>query len=212
MDEGGMTLTSAARFAALARPKKGRPLKPDAIRDASGIVRAEKPEAVTATGQEARVRRLLGIDTWTKARKDPKAMKKARAKVAAQYHGYQLGLLVLANDAEAGTGITLAQHDAGMDWLALHLDYLAVMGFPPPVRSPSAEPHIKRTGDATTSDERAARIAARYNTIKSKIWQQAVGHVGRHPWLVLQDVLIEDRYEPRHLGNLRLALNVLARA
>jgi hypothetical protein len=204
-------ISQAARFAALARPKKGRPLKPDALRDARGIARAEKPEAVTATGQEARVRHILGVETWVKVRTDPKAMKRARAKVAAQYHGYELGRLVLANDAEPGTGISLAQHDAGMDWLALHLDYLAVMGFPPPVRSPSAEPHIKRTGDAAVSDERAARIVARYNAVKSRIWQQAVGHVGRHPWLVLQDVIVEDRYDPRALGNLRLALNVIGR-
>jgi hypothetical protein len=207
-----MTLTSAARFAALAKPKRGRPVKTDVLRHPCGDIRAEKPEAVTATAQEARVRRLLGVETWTKVRKDPKAMKKARAKVAAQYHGYQLGLLALANDAEPGTGISLAQHDAGMDWLALHLDYLAAMGFPAPVRSPSAEPHIKRTGDDPTSDKRAARVAARYNTIKSRIWQQSVGHVGRHPWLVLQDVLVDDRYEPRNLGNLRVALNVLMRA
>jgi len=32
-------MNSAARFAALARPKKGRPVKPDAIRDARGIDR-----------------------------------------------------------------------------------------------------------------------------------------------------------------------------
>jgi len=197
-------MNQAARFAALARPKKGRPPY------------AEKPESVTQTAEEARVRQLLGVETWKTARTDPKIMRKSRARVARQFNGYPLGLLLLQDDAEDGSGINFDQHEIGIAYGEMRIRHARIMGFSVPhPKSPAFAMVAKETGDGRALDEQVvAHIRRVYGNVRSALSYADQGYDKPTPSALLDAVVLHD-YMPdgqRELGRLRVALNVVRRA
>ena len=196
-----MTLTSTARFAALARPKKGRPPY------------AEKPDAVTQTAEEARIRKLMGVETWIAAKDDPKAMRKARSKVASGLAGYPLGLLRLQDMQDVGTGISQDQHDDGMRYGAMRVRHSRIMGFAPlSPKTPALALVAKETGDGSQADdETVMKIRREYADAYSALADYSKGYDRPTPMQILEAVVLHDFMPrtPSELGNLRVALNVL---
>jgi hypothetical protein len=210
-----LTLTSTARFAALAKPRKGRPPKTDVSRFTCGKVREEDPNAVKSVALEARVRRALGVDAWKDIRDTPKRLKALREKLDDSDYGSALGLLVLAERQEPGRGITRDQYDYGVKWATLHCRYSRLMGFASVTpKSPGIALIAKETGDGAEPDEEVIMAVRRqWADCFRELQDVSIGHGKPSPYDMLFRVCLEDvdPVAPTELGNLRIALNALRR-
>jgi hypothetical protein len=207
-------ISQAARFAALARPKKGRPLKPNVNRYPCGDIREENPEAVQATALDARVRLTLGVDHWQKIRETPKAAKKARDRMKDPDHGCALGRLVIAERMESGMGLSREQFEIGRKYATMRIRHAKVMGFAPITpKSPAMVMVAKETGDGTElPEEEIMRIRRQYGDVHARLADIGAGYSRPTPQHVIDAVCLENADPtPHELRILRVALNSLRR-
>lgn len=199
-------------FASTKRP--GRPRKAGVPRNAKGAIAyghrsdTERPEAVRATAEEARIRQLLGVETWLSERRDEKALLAARRRVSNPLLGYALGRFLYAKEIDKD------QHDAGAYFLWLYRSNAKVRGWPSP--NVRAIDYGAISGGFSTleegSDEWVADVKKKWERAYRLILeaQKDFGPV----FEILKRTLIED-IGPRNmeeLGNLRIGLNAINRA
>lgn len=196
-----------------ATSRRGRPRKQGVPRYANGAIArghrsdTEKPEAVTATAEEARIRQLLGVDVFLAAKRDERAMTAARKRIRDPLLGYALGRLRYAKEIDP------RQYDAGMYFAWLWRAHAKVRGLPSPnVKALDYGAAQGLSIHPEDSDEWVADVRRKWADAYRFIFeaQKDFGPV----FEILRRTLVED-IGPRNLvemGNLRIGLNAINRA
>lgn len=197
-----------------ASKRPGRPRKVGVPRNERGAIayghrsQTESPEAVKATAEEARIRHLLGVETWLSERRNEKALAAARKRVSNPLLGYALGRFLYAKEIDQG------QHDAGLYFAWLYQANAKVRGWPSPnIRAIDYSAAL--SGFSThpeASDEWVRDVRRKWEDAYRFILdaQKDFGPV----FEILKRTLIED-IGPRNmeeLGNLRIGLNAINQA
>lgn len=203
-----------------ARRKGGRAPRAGVERYPSGQIKhsqrqpRESEEEATATALDARVRQVLGVEHWIKARGAQQALTAARKKVDNPLLGYALGRLLVVGRKDPADGINQAQHDAGEHFIRLYRARAKIGGWPSPnVRSIGAD---MVAGGLSThpedSDEWVADIRRRWEQMYGLI-MEADGQKGE-VFEALKRLLIEDLgpQSVREIGAIRVGLNAINRA
>lgn len=189
--------------------KRGRPRTQGVARYPSGQI---KPEAITATAEEARIRQLWGVDVWQEARRNESALREARKKVSNPLLGHALGRLFYSDQ------IDRKQYDAGTYFGWLWKAHARLTGAPPPnVRA--IDYGAVSSGFSVypeDTDEWVADIKRRWMDAHRFIYE-ANGDHGRStgPIMeILKRTLVEDigPLDKHELGNLRIGLNAINQA
>jgi hypothetical protein len=191
--------------------RRGRPRKVGVPRNEKGAIAyghrsiTERPEAMTATAEEARIRQLLGVEVWLKAQRNEKSLEAARKRVRNPLLGYALGRFLY------GQEIDQKQHDAGLYFAWLWRANAKVRGLPSP-NAKALDYGAIQMGLSThpeASDEYVSDIRRKWETTYRFI-MEAQGDFGP-VFEILKRTLVED-IGPRNaeeLGNLRIGLNAI---
>jgi hypothetical protein len=192
------------------RPRKlGVPRDPRTGRIASGHDR-QRPEAITATAEEARIRQLLGVEAWIKASRNDNTMLEARKRVSNPLLGSALGRFLFSKE------IDQAQYDAGIWFAEIYRDWSILRGLPSPNMKALDYGAIPgRSTSAELEEDRVKGIRGKWEKAMKAIFN-AHGDNGLTTgpvYEILKRVLVEDigpqnAYE---LGNLRVGLNAIAK-
>lgn len=193
---------------------RGRPRKLNVPRDSKGRIASgydrERPEAVRATAEEARIRHLLGVDAWVSASRNDN-MLEARKRVSNPLLGSALGRFLYTKQ------IDQSQYDAGLWFAELYREVSVINGAPSP--NMKALDYGAIPGRSTAEDKSEAwvkRRKAQWMDVHRALYD-ANGDQGRTtgPIMeILKRTLVEDigPLNAWELGNLRVGLNAINQA
>lgn len=182
----------------------------------------ETPEQVTATALDARMRQILGVDTWLKHKDAGKALKAARNDMANPLLGSALGRLLLAGRDDLANGISQRQYDAGVYFGWLYRNNARVRGWPSPnargapvemtsagvYNSADLDPELAQTDEEKkTLNKRIADLKSSWSDMYGAL-MEADGRRGA-VFEAIKRALLEDL--DGDVGELKLGLNAIDR-
>jgi hypothetical protein len=193
---------------------RGRPRKQGVPRNENGAIAyghrsdTENPDKVRAPAEEARVRQLLGVDAWTKARRNEKSLEAARKKVSNPLLGSALGRFLYANEIDRD------QFEAGFWFAELYRDFAIIRGLPSPNMKALDYGAVAGRSTAPDKDEDWANGRKRKWERAMKAIYDANGDQGRTTgpiFEILKRTIVEDigPHNAYELGNLRVGLNAI---
>jgi hypothetical protein len=172
----------------------------------------ERPEQIKATAEEARIRHLLGVDSWKEARRDEADLRKARKRVSDPLLGCALGRVFYTKQ------ISRDQHEAGAYFALVWTNWARVTGTPSP--NLKAIDYSAVSGGLSTHPEESEGwrrdVLRRWQEVQSALFN-ANGDMGRTSgdiYAILKRTLLEDigPLNADELGNLRVGLNAINKA